>query len=171
MQFVRNIVAATFLLPCACLAAYSQAPDCRPEAIEFSARLKTMPNVIGCMFDPVSKALSFYKTQISKNTQSGTQPVDQITGQYPNAGDPFYPGMSISLTVSDGIDPATKSQPERGEPAVADISLRGEVDKAGPYVPGETIKFSIYLSNAGPDARDGNSDQRGSNKPHNPARL
>lgn len=150
MQFVRNVVAATLLLPCACLAAYSQAQDCRPEAIEFSARLKKMPNVVGCMFDPVSKALSFYKTQISRNTQSGTQPVDQITGQYPNAGDTFYPGMSISLTVSDGIDPATKSQPKKGEPAVADISLRGGADKAGPYVPGETIEFSIYLNNAGP---------------------
>jgi uncharacterized repeat protein (TIGR01451 family) len=62
--------------------------------------------------------------------------------------------MPIVLSVSDGSVSGTES-PSSQVSDLADLSVTGTVDPTGPYGPGQTIKFSTYIKNAGPAVATG----------------
>jgi hypothetical protein len=149
VRIVRRVAMAILLLSGACCAAAPQAVDCRPEALELSAgRLKQMPNVVGCQFDPVNHILRRYEPRMQKQVVAGSQPEGEIVRQSPDPGEPFQPRMLIVLTVSDGTVSNTESPPSE-VPSRADLSLSGTVEPVGPYWPGETIEFSVDVTNKG----------------------
>jgi uncharacterized repeat protein (TIGR01451 family) len=117
-----------------------------------------MPDVVGCSFDPVNAILRRYEPRIQKRVVARSQPDGQIVGQSPNPGEPFpKPGMLIVFTVSDGSVAGTDSLSSQVSPLadLTDLSVTGTVDPAGPYRPGETVKFSMDVSNAGPTVAKG----------------
>lgn len=148
MRIVRHVVTATLLVTAGYLTAFAQAVDCRPEALELSIRHRQMPNVVGCSFDPVNSMLRRYNPR--KIVVAGSQPDGQVVTQSPHPGEPLLPGTMVELTVSDG----TESQVSDVVP-LADLSVTGTVDHGEPYRPGDMIKFSMYVNNAGPTLATG----------------
>jgi hypothetical protein len=137
----------------------AQAPECRLETIEYLAgRTHIMPNVVGCQGAATTMALNRSDHVTRDTTVHSTAAAGQVVAQQPPAGTRLESTTKILLSLSDGSSPqstpngniTTPDAPKPSSNDLADVSVRITLDSEPPFRKNQTIKFLVFVGNAGP---------------------
>lgn len=118
---------------------------CRLDTLERALKLqRQMPDLTGCPFEAVNAILHRFDYPPTRSDVSSTEPAGQIVNQSPPAGAPLIDPVRIDLQVSTGVVPTDQAM-------TADISVAiNESESQKPYSAGQSVKYDIVISNAGP---------------------
>ncbi len=148
------------------------ADRCSLNFVERELESRRMPDVRGCVYSDLAVAFERYRPLIeSPEREPSPYPPNQISSQDPSPGS-LLRGTRITLHISEGPPPPpvsneatpfpTATDPDNSNQNTntddnrnkrrlgADLSVERTFDDAGPYKAGQSLTYTITVSNAGP---------------------